>query len=184
MILSQDSQKQMEEARSNQGGQNDESKNKQDVYFLILRPSEEKIEFAGLNYETKNKIEPKIAFKKRVDKEDKTFLEEIVFKFKKKVKKKEKDKDKKESTKSTKYSITFFEGDHTYDISFSLKDECFAYQPDLKTGNKYLNNILKEPIRQNTIPFYNKLNIFLEALEKNNELEIKEKKLYEDIIAL
>lgn len=184
MNLSPGSQKQMEDAKSSQGGQNDKSNNKEDAYFLILRPSEEKIDFTGLNYETKNKIEPKIAFKNRVDKEDKTYLEEIVFKFKKKVKKKEKVKDKKNSTKSTKYAITFFEGDHTYDISFSLKDECFAYQPDLKTGNKYLNNILKEPMRQNIIPLYNKLNIFLEALEKNDELETKESKLYEDTIAL
>ena len=73
------------EAISTQDGQNDESNgNDKDVYFLILRPSEEKIDFTGLNYETKNKIEPKIFFQNRVDKEDKTYLEEIIFKFKKK----------------------------------------------------------------------------------------------------
>jgi hypothetical protein len=64
-----------------------------------------------------------------------------------------------------------------------LKGECFVYQPDLKTGNKFLDNILKEPIKQNIVPLFNKLNIFLEALHKNNETE-KEKKLYEDTIAL
>ena len=149
-----------------------------DVYFLLLRPSEEEIDFTGLNYQTKNNIEPMIAFKKKIDnKEDKTYLEEIVFKFKKKAKK---ENDKKESSR---YIITFFEEDHTYDITFSLKDECFVYQPDLKTGNKYLPNILKESIRQNIIPPYNKLNIFLEALEKNNDIK-KEKKLYEDTISL
>ena len=62
-------------------------KNK-DVHILLLRPSEEKIDFTGLNYETKNKIEPKIAFQKRINKEDGTYIEEIVFKFKKKLKKK------------------------------------------------------------------------------------------------
>lgn len=62
--------------------------NKEEAYFLILRPSEEKIDFTGLNYESKNKIEPKIAYQNRVEKEDKTFLEEIVFKFMKKKKKK------------------------------------------------------------------------------------------------
>ncbi len=162
-----------------QDDQNDKSNDKdKDAYFLILRPSEEKIDFTGLNYETKNKIEPKIVFQKRIDKEDETFLEEIVFKIKKKAKKKEKVEDKKESTKSTKYEITFFEGDHTYDITFSLKDDCFVYQPDLKTGNKYLNNILKEPIKQDIIPLYNKLNIFLETLQRNNESEKKRKKNY------
>ena len=146
------------------------------MYFLIQRPSEEKIDFTGLNYETKNKID-----NKKINKGDETYLEEIVFKFKKKQKKKEKDKSKKESIK---YAIRFFEGDHTYDITFSLKDDCFVYQPDLKTGNKFLDNILKEPIRQNIVPLYNKLNIFLEALQKNNEIETKEKKLYEDTIIL
>jgi len=35
--------------------------------------------------------------------------------------------------------------------------------PELKTGNKYLD-ILEEPIEQNIVPLYNKLNIFLEVL--------------------
>lgn len=65
-----------------------------------------------------------------------------------------------------------------------MKNECFVYQPDLKTGNKYLDNILKEPIKQNIIPLYNKLDIFIKALKKINELEIKEEKLFEDTIAL
>ena len=54
----------MKEARSNQGGQNEDLNNKQDVYFLILRPSKEKIDITGLNYETKNKIETMIPSKK------------------------------------------------------------------------------------------------------------------------
>ena len=170
------------EAISTQDGQNDESNgNDKDVYFLILRPSEEKIDFTGLNYETKYKIEPKIIYQKRIDKGNETYLEEIVFKFKKKTKKKEKE-GQKESTKSTKYSITFLEGDHTYEITFSLKNERFVYQPDLKIGNKYLDNIPKEPIKQNIVPIYNKLNIFLQALQENNKLE--KIKLYEDTINL
>jgi hypothetical protein len=36
-----------------------------------------------------------------------------------------------------------------------LKDDCFAYQPELKRGNKYLPNILGEPIDQNIAPYYN-----------------------------
>ena len=163
----------------------DESKEKnKDVYFIIVRPSEEKIDFKGLNYETDNKIKPLIVFNKTIDKEDKTYLEEIVFKFKKKSKKKEKDGKNKESTKSTKYAIKFLEEEHTYNITFSLKDDCFVYQPELKTGNKYLPNILEEPIKQNIVPLYNKLNIFLEALQKDSEIDKKEEKLYEDTIKL
>ena len=167
----------MEESSSTQYSQNESIKDKdKDVYFLVLRPSEEKIDFTGLNYETKNKIVPQIIFQERIDREDKTYLEEIVFKFKK--------KKEKAPNKATEYAITFYKGDHTYDISFSLKNECFVYQPDLKTGNKYLDNILKEPIKQNIIPLYNKLDIFIKALKKINELEIKEEKLFEDTIAL
>jgi len=57
-----------------------------------------------------------------------------------------------------------------------LKDDCFVYQPELRTGNKYLPNILEEPIKQNIIPLYIKLNIFLEALQKDNKLDEKEEK--------
>ena len=145
--------------------QNEEANDKnQDAHFLILRPSEEKINFEGSKYETKNIIDPKIAFQKRIDKEDETYLEQIVFKFKKKAKKKGGE------SKSTKYTIKFIEGDHTYNITFSLKDECFVYMPELKTGNKFLDNILEEPIKQNIVPLYNKLNIFLEALQKNKKM--------------
>ena len=53
----------MEESSSTQYSQNESIKDKdKDVYFLVLRPSEEKIDFTGLNYETKNKIVPQIIF--------------------------------------------------------------------------------------------------------------------------
>ena len=65
-----------------------------------------------------------------------------------------------------------------------MKDDCFVYQPELKTGNKYLPNILEEPIKQNIVPLYIKLNIFLEALQKDNNLDKKEEKLYKDTIDL
>ena len=77
---------------SQKNSQNNEVDTKdKDAYILILRPSEEKIDFTGLDYETKNKIKPEIFFQNRVNKEDKTYLEEIIFKFKKKAKKKEND---------------------------------------------------------------------------------------------
>ncbi len=77
------------EAMSTQDCLNDDSDDKnKEVYFLILRPSEEKIDFTGLKCETKNNIKPSIIFQKRIDKGNETYLEEIVFKFKKKQKKK------------------------------------------------------------------------------------------------
>jgi len=53
----------------------------------------------------------------------------------------------------------------------------------LEKGNKYLDSIVKEKIDQNIVPYYNKLNIFIEALQENNKIN-NIKKLYEDSIAL
>ena len=38
----------------------------------------------------------------------------------------------------------------------------------------------KQPIDQNVVPLWNKLDIFLEALKKVNEIDKKEEKLYEE----
>ena len=53
----------------------------------------------------------------------------------------------------------------------------------MEKGNKYLDSIVKEKIDQNIVPYYNKLNIFIEALQENNKIN-NIKKLYEDSIAL
>ena len=166
-----------------QDNQNVDSYDKNnDIYCLIIIPSKEKNDFTGLIYETKNKIEPSIFDKKRIDKEDGIYLEEIVFKLTRKIKK-QKNKEKKGIIESTKYEIKFFEGDHNiYTITFWLKDECFAYIPELNIGNKFLEKIEPEPIEQDKVPLYIKLDIFNEALRTNDE--DKEEKLYEDTIKL
>ena len=76
---------------------NDESNaNDKDAYFIILIHSEKIVDFRNLKYETKNKITPLICYyQKNIFKENNTFLQEIVFKFKKKRKKKKKIKTKK-----------------------------------------------------------------------------------------
>jgi len=46
---------------------NEETNDKnKDVHILLLMPSEEKIDFTGLNMK-KNKIEPKIAYQNRIE---------------------------------------------------------------------------------------------------------------------
>ena len=78
-----------EENDKNNDEENDKNNDKNnEAYFLILIPSEEKIDFQGLSYKTKNMINPSIIFKDRIEKDDKTFLEEIVFKFRRKREKK------------------------------------------------------------------------------------------------
>ena len=185
--MSQDPKEEVDEkeaknSQENQKGEENDKNN--EAYFLILIPSEEKIDFQGLSYKTKNMIDPSIIFKDRVEKDDKTYLEEIVFKFKKKKKKKEKAGNENESSKSTKYAITFFEEEHIYNITFASKNDCFIYQPKLDIGNKFLQDIPPEPIQQNIVPLYIKLNIFIKALKKTKEINQKEEKLYEDTIDL
>ena len=149
-----------------------------DIYFIILNPSEEKLDFKTLNFSSI--ITPSIIFNKNVNKENEKQVEEIVFKFK--LKKKKKDKGKKEKG-GKECIIKFFSGNHTYTISFDTKKKSFIYSPDFTKGNKYLDNIFEVPIEQDNIPYYNKLDIFLEALEKNDESFEKEK-LFEDSIDL
>ena len=170
------------EVQNSQENQKDEENDKNndknnEAYFLILIPSEEKIDFQGLSYKTKNMINPSIIFKDRIEKDDKTYLEEIVFKFKKKKKKKEIHEDENESIKLTKYAIISYEEEHIYNITFASKNECFIYQPKLEIGNKYIPGIPPEPIQQNIVPPYIKLNIFLKALQEKNEINQKEKNL-------
>lgn len=111
--------KENEEEQISKENQNDEANEKNnEVYFLILIPSEEKLDFQGKDYDAKNMVNPLIIYKNKVEKGDDTYLEEIIFKATKKKKKKGKDN---ESSESTKYSITFFEEEHTCIILHFLR---------------------------------------------------------------
>ena len=157
-------------------GQNNQSQEKiEDIFFLVLNQSEEKIDFEEMEFVSN--ISPSIVYKKNIDKGKGIQLEEVVFNFKKKEK-----KDKEEVKKGEKeYIIKFISGDHTYKISFDTNEKSFIYSPDFKTGNIYLTNIPEETIEQDIIPLYNKFDIFLKALEENGENDKKEK-LFEDSI--
>ena len=160
--------------------ENPDSKEKDnDVYFIILIPSEEKFDFKSMKFIAG--ISPSIIFYKTIDKGNGAQLEEIIFKFKRKKKKKDDKEIKRKGEKE--YTIKFISGDYVYIISFDSKKKSFIYSPDLKKRHIYLDNIPDEPIEQNIITLYNKLDIFLEALDKNNENKKKEK-LFEDSIYL
>ena len=105
----EEDEKEVQNSQENrEGEENDKNDDKNnEAYFLILIPSEEKIDFQGLSYTKKNMIDPSIILRDRVEKDDKTYLEEIVFKFKKKKKKTEITDDENESIKSTKYAIAY-----------------------------------------------------------------------------
>lgn len=144
--------------------QNGQSSDKEkEIYFIILRPSEEKVDL-DLEFSS-SELAPSRIYKKVIQKEKDSFLEENVFKLI--IKESEKENETEKSKKS--YKIEYIQGDDSYDILFSTKDNSFVYEIELKKGNKYLDNIVKEDINQKIIPLHNKLDIFLKALKENNE---------------
>ena len=142
--------------------------NEKEIYLLILIPYKEKIDFK--KFINESNIIKNIFFSKNIKKEDGTYLLEIIFKFKMK---------EEEDMKKKKHIIKFNEGDNKYIISFNIKNKSFIYSPELKKMKA--NSNIEEPIEQNIIPLYNKFNIFLNALENNDESD-KEEKLFIDTI--
>ena len=154
-----------------------------DVYFIILNPidNEEKINFKDLKYVSR--ITPSIIFEKTIEVNGQK-LEVVVFKFrgKKKIKKDNVKEEKKEKERKE-YTIKYISGVRSIEISFNTNEKSFVYSPNLEIGNIFLETAIPEPIEQENIPLYKKLDIFQEALEHNNETEKKEK-LFEDSIDL
>ena len=160
----------------------EQSSKEKDIYFIILRPSEEKVNF-DFTFTSENA--PKRIYQKNVEKGNGSFLEHNVFKLTiKTTEKKEKEKDKKEKKEKKKdYKIEYIQEEDACDILFFVKENSFIYNTQLKKGNRWLDNIIREDIDQNIIELYNKLDIFLEALEKNGENN-KIEQLYTETIDL
>ena len=163
---------------SEQQSQSEQSSSQEkEIYFIIITPKEKNINFNDLKF--KSEILPQKIYSKSIEKVNGQSIEHNVFKLnviKNKEKEKEKEKEKKKNS-GTKYDLPYIIGDDAYDIIFSVKENTFVYETELLKGNKYIDNIIKESIEQNNIPLYDKLDIFLEALEKNNEND-KIEKLY------
>ena len=94
-----------------------------EVFFIILRPSEQQINFENLEF--LSDVTPEHFINKTITKGDKSFLEEIVFKFKKP--RKEKEKGKKKSS-SNNFEIQYIDGDYTYIILFSKTNLLYMKQ--------------------------------------------------------
>lgn len=137
------------------------SDGEKDIYFIILRPSEEKVNFGDLKFISE--ISPQIIYDKNIEKGKGSFIEHNIFKLD--IKKKENDKDQTKKKKSD-YKLEYVIGEDSYEILFSVKENTFIYETELKKGNKFIDNIVKEDIDQNFIPLYDKLDIFIEALKK------------------
>ena len=143
-----------------------------EIYFILLLPDEERVNTSDITFASE--IPPKIIYEKKIEKENGSFIEHIVFKLNIK---------KKENEKKKSFLFQFIIGYYEYDISFSVRENTFIYYIELQKANKYLKDIIKENIDQNIIPLEYKLDIFLEALENYKE-DDKKDKLYEDTINL
>lgn len=143
------------------------------IFFIILSPSEEKINFDDLKF--LSEIEPKIIYNKSIEKGKGSFLFHNVFKLD--VKKKEKNE------KVEEYLLQYEIGEESYDILFNVKENSFIYEVKLLKGNKFIDNIVKRKINQNQIPLQYKLDLFLEALNKNKEMN-KIELLFKETIEL
>ena len=131
-----------------------------------------------------SELSPSRIYKKVIQKGKDSFLEENVFKLIIKESENENETENDETEKGKKsYKIEYIQGEDSYDILFSTKENSFVYETELKKGNKYLDNIIKEDINQKIIPLHNKLDIFLEALKENQESN-KIEKLYSETIDL
>ena len=155
-----------------------------EIYFMVLIPKEEESE-KEKEEETSNELNfiseiiPEIIYENEIEKEDGSSIDNKVFKFK--VKKEEANEKKKKN--EIPYTIEYTIGNDIYTITFTVKENTFIYDIDLQKGDYYINNIVKLNIDQNIIPPYNKIKVFLEALEKINQTN-KIEKLYEEAIEL
>jgi len=153
------------------------------IYFVVLIPkeieTENKKEESPIELNFITDVVPEIIYEKEISKEDGTTLIHRIFKFKMK----KEEIDLAEKGKKNSYTFKYIIGNDVYTISFSAKKNYFIYDIYFIKEDYYIDNIVPLDISQKIIPLYNKLEIFLEALQKNNELN-KIEKLYEEAIDL
>ena len=147
--------------------------NEKEIYFMITLSKEEAKE-SEFKFKFLSKIVPEIIYEKEIKIQKGELVKQKVFKLV------AKNKTKKKGEKIP-FIIQYRTGDYIYTISFTVKENYFVYDINLKEGDYYLKKMVEEDINQNIIPIYNKLEIFLEALGNNKE---KIKRLFEEGIEL
>ena len=157
-----------------------------EIYFLILYERSEKEDEKNFVFRKCDK-EPKNIYTKEIMEKgkNKSYLYKKVFKVIKQPKKKEETKNDNDKKKleEEEIELQFEIGKDNYIISFNVDDKFFYYDIELKHGNKYLTKIDKEIIDQNILDYYEKFEIYLEALNKNKD-EARIEILYDEIIKL
>jgi len=95
-----------------------------EIYFIILRPVDKKV---NLDIKFSPEYAPQRIYKRYFEKGKDSFLEYNVFKLN--ITKKSDEKDKND------YRIKYLEGDYVYEILFSVKENTFVYDTELKKHN-------------------------------------------------
>ena len=140
-----------------------------DIYFIVSEPKEDNEKENDKKIKFISKLKPKIIDEKEIEIENDSCMKHKVFKLN--------IKDEKE------VKIEYEIGDYIYCILFPVKGNYFLYDVNLFKRHKFFDNLPPEDIAQNVISYNNKLQIFLDALEKNKET-IKNEQLYEETIHL
>ena len=146
-----------------------------DIYLLLLYQRKQKEKTDGVIF-PKSNILLKNIYVNETKEENGMYSYNKVLKFKNKI------KDENHNNASN-YSIEFDIGRDNYKAGFVVKDNSFVYDVELKKRRKILTNISEETIDQNIKDYMSKLNIFINALKKNNEEE-KIDKLYKETIEM
>lgn len=161
------------------GETSEPSDNEKNIYFMLVFPKDQDVDFNKMEFKSKPEMKPQIIFDKKIEKDNETYIDHKIFKVK--TKKSANQKNKGDKVKKTHHEIIYEIGEDEYVISFDTKENSFVYDLDLKKGNKYLKTIVPINIDQNIIQIHNKLEIFVEALGKDKNQIYK---LYEETIDL
>ena len=144
-----------------------------DIYFIIYYQREQQENPKELVFE-ENNIIPKNILTNEL-RGERVFIYIKVFKFYRKIKDNNLNNNKS-------YCLNFEIGKDDYIISFKSKNNSFVFDVELKKHIRILK-MNKEIIDQKNINYYDKFELFLEALKKNNE-EDKTEALYKEAIEL
>ena len=155
---------------TNESKEQSNTKSKE-IYFIVVKPGEEKTNNKDIKFFSKDV--PQLIFNKVIKRNDRTYIELIVFKLNLKEIK----------IPQVSFKLEYEIEDYNYTILLTVKENYFIHNVKLKQSYKYFKELGEKDIDQNIIPIYIKLKIFLEALEENNEKD-KIEKLFTEIIEL
>ena len=159
------------------GGEKTKSKKKpqkgkeKDIYFIIYFILNKKEDPKEIAFSKECEESPNVILAKEVKTKNNKYAYKKVFKYK-----------NIDGKKDVELIYYYGEGLDKYIINLKAKDKTFVYDVDFKKGHRYLSKVVPQIIKQE-IKYQDKLDLFLEALEKNKE-ESKIHELYKETIEL